>query len=272
MTCFSSSSSNLKSNKSGATSERDQGIESLQIPNEISSIPDEGWIKASEPEDFLGPIIFIVPDAGDEDSSCCLLKVDEESGAFTVESVSLGNDEPSSAANVLVGQNLIPHVFSFKSAFGKYLTSDSLGQVSCNKEAVGPAAEWTLLIKPEGISLQNVYDKFLSFKSGRLRCDSESIGFNEVFTVKCQADRKKGRLMKKFQEESRANFKTAASTQDLAELEETESKKMQSFGWGRRESSKESKDRTDLKRAAESGNLRETLLERRIKSKHDPFC
>ena len=237
----------------------------VMIPKEISSLPDEGWIKATEPEDFLGPIMFIV--SGDTFS---LLKVNEEGGNFSLEGCEGENlpEEPLSTSNVLIGQNLIPHVFSFKSPFGKYLITDSLGQVACNKDAVNPLAEWTLIIKPEGVSLQSVNQKFLSFdpKTGRLRCDSETIGFNERFIVKCQADRKKKRLLDKFEEERRANLKIGTSQKELETLEEIEVKRMQSGGKLKISSS------NDLKRAAEEGNLRETLLERRIKSKHDPFC
>lgn len=202
-----------------------------------------------------------------------LLKVSEEGGSLSVEECK-GEclpEEPLSAANVLIGQNLIPHVYSFKSPFGKYLTTDSLGQVACNKDAVSPLAEWTLIIKPEGVSLQSVNQKFLSFdpKTSRLRCDSETIGFNETFIVKCQADRKKTRLIEKFNAERRANLKLGTSKQELEALEELEAKRMQSGG---KSKSFANKSANDLKRAAEEGNLRETLLERRIKSKHDPFC
>lgn len=261
--CFFSSNDNK-------SKERTEEPSNVIIPKEITSLPDEGWIKATEPEDFLGPIMFIIPG-----EPVLLLKVNEEGGTLTLEEVESNADEPISAANVLVGQNLIPQVFSFKSAFGKYLTCDSVGQVSCNKEAAGPLAEWTLIIKPEGISLQNVHQKFLSFdpKIGRLRCDSETIGFNETFIVNCQADRKKKRLIDKFNMERRSNLKIGTSQSELESLEATESKKMQSFGWGRRDKSSNSTTKSaDLKRAAEEGNLRETLLERRIKSKHDPFC
>lgn len=244
-------------------------------------MPDEGWIKATDSEDFLGPIIFIIP--GD---SFCLLKVSEEGGQLSLETSERpegenddsGNDfSKINTANVLVGQNLIPHVFSFKSSFGKYLTCDPLGQVACNKDAVNPLSEWTLILKAEGgVSLQNVNQKFLSFdpKSLRLRCDSETIGFNETFLIKCQADRKKQRLLEKFYiERKAASLKNGTSQQELSELEETEAKKMQSFGWGRRENTTVAKkSASELKRAAEDGNLREALLERRIKSKHDPFC
>lgn len=236
------------------------------IPKEITSLPDEGWIKATEPEDFLGPIMFIV--SGDKFS---LLKANEEGGDLSVEEFEGDGlpEEPLSTSNVLIGQNLIPHVFSFKSPFGKYLTTDSLGQVACNKDAVNPLAEWTLIIKAEGVSLQSVNQKFLSFdpKTGRLRCDSETIGFNERFIVKCQAERKKKRLLEKFEVERRANLKMGTSEKELESLEEIEAKKMQSRG-----KLKVSSSSNDLKRAAEEGNLRETLLERRIKSKHDPFC
>jgi protein FRG1 len=199
-----------------------------------------------------------------------LLKVNEEGGNLSLEECEEEGlpEEPRSTSNVLIGQNLIPHVFSFKSPFGKYLTTDSLGQVNCNKDAVNPLAEWTLIIKPEGVSLQSVNQKFLSFdpKTGRLRCDSENIGFNERFIIKCQADRKKKRLLEKFQEERRSNLKNGTSQKELETLEEIEVKRMQSRGKLKASSS------NDLKRAAEEGNLREILLERRIKSKHDPFC
>ena len=249
---------------------KNESGETHVLPKEITSLPDEGWTKATDPEDFLGPIILIVP--GDNFS---LLKISEEGGNLSLETCSNYEgipDGPQSTANVLVGQNLIPQVFSFKSAFGKYLTTDSLGQVACNKDAVNPLAEWTLIIKPEGVSFESVNQKFLSFdqKTGGLRCDSAAIGYNETFIVKCQADRKKLRIMEKYQSERRSASKGSASQQELKLLEENESKKMQSFGWGR--SKGKTSGSSDLKRAAEDGNLRETLLERRIKSKHDPFC
>lgn len=229
-------------------------------------LPDEGWIKATELEDILGPIMIIIP--GDEWS---LLRVAEESGQLKLEDSKQEGipEEPASTANVLVGQTLIPGIFSFKSAFGKYLTTDSLGQVLCNKEAVGSLAEWTLIIKPDGVALQSFNQKFLSFDpvSGKIRCDSDTIGFNETFMVKCQAARKRARLIEKYKLEKASNSKLITSERELAKLEENEIKKMQSYGY-KNSSNKE----FDLKRAAEEGNLRETLLERRIKSKHDPFC
>lgn len=265
LTLFSSSSG---ANKKVSKEEKE---ETLVLPKEITSLPDEGWTKATDLEDFLGPIIFIIP--GD---SFSLLKISEEGGNLSLESSPNDDgipDGPETTANVLVGQNLIPQVFCFKSSFGKYLTTDSLGQVTCNKDAVNPLAEWTLILKPEGVSLESVNQKFLSFdpETGRLRCDSETIGFNETFIVKCQADRKKLRLIEKYKTERLATSKSSSSQQELNLLEENESKKMQSFGWGRSKG-KSSSESKDLKRAADDGNLRETLLERRIKSKHDPFC
>ena len=47
---------------------------------EITSLPDEGWTKTTDPEDFLGPIIF--HNSGD---SALLLKVGEENGNLTLE-------------------------------------------------------------------------------------------------------------------------------------------------------------------------------------------
>ena len=238
---------------------------SQTLPKEISSLPDEGWVRASELADFLGPVMIIAP--GDKWS---LLRVEEENGQIKIDDFEGEGipEEPASTANVLVGQSLIPGIISFKSAYGKYLTTDSLGQVFCNKEAVSPLAEWTLILKPDGTALQSVNQKFLSFDpiSGKIRCDSETIGFNETFIVKCQAARRKDRLIQKFKSEKLSNSKFVTSERELAKMEENEAKKMQSYGY------KSVSKGVDLKRAAEEGSLRETLLERRIKSKHDPFC
>lgn len=213
--------------------------------------------------------MFIIPD-----EIFSIIKVGEEKGNLLFDTISDGSqpDEPLSVANVFVGQNLIPHIFSFKSAYGKYLTSDSVGQVVCNKEAIGPAAEWTLVIQSEGLAaLQNAHQRFLSFdrETGRLRCDSETVGFSESFLVKCQAFRKKERLLKKFFDQDQ--HRKEASLTELTSLEVNEAKKSQSFILGRHKRINETSTE-DLKKAAEEGNIRERLLERRIKSKHDPFC
>lgn len=247
-----------------------ESLHSEQLPEEIAALPEEGWIAVTELDDFKGPVLFVVPD-----EPCGVFNVREEQHVLVVDPTGDAMlEEPAAATNVLVGQTLIPQVFSFKSAFNRYLSADHLGQVSVGKEAVGPTEEWTLVLRPDGVALQNVHQKFLSYdrSRGRMRCDSETIGFAETFRARCQAARKRERLVKLHQETKRAQ-RTGHISGDLKTVEDAEARKHHSFGWGRpKRTNLPGQDTETLQRANEEGNLRETLLERRVKTKHDPFC
>lgn len=114
--------------------------------------------------------------------------------------------EPNDVSQVLVGQSLIPGQYTFKTAYGKYLTSDSLGKVLANRDAVGPSEEWIPIKTEAGFALQNVHGKFLSVdrESGRVRADSESTGFAETFQIRCHASKK--RVSKRVYEEQAEDY------------------------------------------------------------------
>ncbi|KAI8833746.1 hypothetical protein BC829DRAFT_437199 [Chytridium lagenaria] len=139
--------------------------------------------------------------------------------------------------------------FSFKSAYDKYLTSDKFGIVSSSVEAVD-----LLRICERNISL---------WEEDVARADSGTVGFREVFKIRCHAQNK-AKVKRK---------KVDPIDLDASAFEAEQIKKFQSWGGGRRVLSSE--DAKDLKKAAKTGYINEALLDRRekfSKLKADKFC
>ncbi|PJF19396.1 hypothetical protein PSACC_00880 [Paramicrosporidium saccamoebae] len=159
----------------------------------------KGWATAEHVSELNGPLVLIAMD------DVPLVLCCDEGGLVTSKAASelqLSSEatqvEPNDTLQVFVGQSLIPGQYSLKSAFGKYLTSDSVGKVAGNRDAVGPSEEWVPMKVDGGFALQNIHGRYLSVdrESGKVRADSEVIGFAETFYIRCHASRKKkeGRL------------------------------------------------------------------------------
>lgn len=80
---------------------------------------------------------------------------------------------------------------------GKFLSCDTHGIVSADRDARGPQEEWTPVVLPDGmVAFMNVYEKYLSVDETaggviQLRGDSDEVGFRERFWVKIQSKYKK---------------------------------------------------------------------------------
>lgn len=80
---------------------------------------------------------------------------------------------------------------------GKFLSCDTHGIVSADRDARGPQEEWTPILLPDGmVAFMNIYEKYLSVDEVaggalQLRGDSEEVGFAERFWVKIQNKYKK---------------------------------------------------------------------------------
>lgn len=245
-----------------------------------------------------GPLLLSFPVNNKEDSLLPFLSLSTADAAPRIEllPVSLETLSPS---QVLVCQSLRPNIYSFKSAQGKYLSSNSLGQVQCSKEAVGPSEEWQISLKSEkettsdGLDSTSVssntndssnttipsstisstsrsqkftvksslFGKWLHLSSGKVRADAEE---EHPLTLYCQAALRKERLLKAFLTQGSSNS-SSSTTANLSEYAQAETKKYS--GLKTRIAMED-----DLKAAAEEGSLREALLQKRIKAKHDPFC
>ncbi|GJJ12664.1 hypothetical protein Clacol_006908 [Clathrus columnatus] len=147
---------------------------------------------------------------------------------------------------------------------GKFLSCDSHGLVSSDREARGPQEEWTPVLFDDGmVAFQNIYEKYLSLDevaggSVSLRGDSDTVGFRERFWVKVQYE-----------------FKQKAGEEERQKVEgETKKRKIDEVGtnhiyqaWGAGRSVVSLNDKTELKKARKEGRLSEALLDRRAKLK-----
>ncbi|KAK2466783.1 hypothetical protein APHAL10511_001041 [Amanita phalloides] len=150
---------------------------------------------------------------------------------------------------------------------GKFLSCDTHGLVSADRDARGPQEEWTPVLLPDGmVSFMNIYEKYLSIDEAaggvlQLRGDSEAVGFQERFWVKVQYKYKK-----EANEEEKKKRNVATVEPDLEET--SLNRTYQAWGAGRVVVSNEDKK----ERARKEGRLAEAMLERRAKLKSDRFC
>ncbi|KJA27373.1 hypothetical protein HYPSUDRAFT_35253 [Hypholoma sublateritium FD-334 SS-4] len=152
---------------------------------------------------------------------------------------------------------------------GKFLSCDTHGLVSADRDARGPQEEWTPVVLPDGmVAFMNVYEKYLGVDEVaggvlQLRGDSEEVGFAERFWVKIQYKYKKEANE---EEKKRKDGQTAPPT-----INETSTNSIHQ-AWGAGRSVVSSADKTELKRARKEGRLAEAMLDRRAKLKSDRFC
>ncbi|KAG6888892.1 hypothetical protein C0992_007216 [Termitomyces sp. T32_za158] len=146
---------------------------------------------------------------------------------------------------------------------GKFLSCDTHGIVSADRDARGPQEEWTPVVLPDGmVAFMNVYEKYLSVDeiaggNLQLRGDSDEVGFRERFWVKIQS---------KYKKEAHEEEKKKEGVSEKPKINEESSNRLyQTWGAGRLVVSTEEK--TELKKARKEGRLAEALLDRRSKLK-----
>ncbi|KAG0168597.1 hypothetical protein DFQ28_000613 [Apophysomyces sp. BC1034] len=223
-------------------------------------VSEQGWVRAETLDDLIGPVFITHPS---DPPIGLTVDSDDRMLAYPLEAASL--TEPMIVNQVFVGARLVgqPNSFTFKSCHGKYLSSDKVGVVACDREAISGAEEWRPTLTDVGYALQNTHNKFMmvdEIAGGgfKLRADSEDVGFCETFTVYCQA-----RFKRKQKKEKKEKTNTGQ-----AELDHV--KKYQSWGGGRIHMTHE--DSRSLKRARQDGRFAEAMLDRREKVKSDRYC
>lgn len=211
-----------------------------------------------------GPILFVALD-----DTPRLVVVNDSGDVLSKSVYDLGIEkdclEPTDTSQVFVASSFITSKYNFKTCHGRYLTSDSVGRITANKEAVGPAEEWTVLIVDGGYALQSYRGKYVSVdrNTGRVRADSENIGFDETFCIRYQ------KRDKNIPSKSRNNQKDE-QTLEIVQSSITNTNKFVSWKGGKQKMLP--LDIKELQDAKKGGRLHEALLEQRMKSKHDPFC
>ncbi|KAF9469179.1 FRG1-like family-domain-containing protein [Collybia nuda] len=234
----------------------------------------ETWVLPDNPHEIRGPTFIIHP--SDPSPVCMnfnaaaarivLHLLDKEKLEGGTEPPTLLDRTPTDVSQVWVTTRVAgsPTVnLRTGTGEGKFLSCDTHGLVSADRDARGPQEEWTPVIMPDGmVAFMNVYEKYLSVDEVaggtlQLRGDSEEVGFGERFWVKIQSKYKK----EANEEEKKKDGKTSVS-----KINETSSNQLyQTWGAGRIVTSQE--DKKELKRARKEGRLAEAMLDRRSKLK-----
>ncbi|CAE6528582.1 unnamed protein product [Rhizoctonia solani] len=239
------------------------------------------WVQPETPEQVLGPT-FIVHDSG---TPTCV-GFDSTRNRINIQTLSSASSSsgetskplsivPTEVHQVWVATRVAGSLtINLRTPEGKFLSCDSLGLVSADREARGPQEEFTPEILSEAdeegnhmVAFKNIYEKYIGVDEvaggqTTLRGDSETVGFNERFWVRVQYEYKR-----KAAEEDR---KKAGKTRPQEIDEVGSNHTFQAWGAGRSITSEE--DSKALKKARKAGTLTEALLDRRIKLKSDRFC
>ncbi|CAD6569489.1 MAG: hypothetical protein CYPHOPRED_003394 [Cyphobasidiales sp. Tagirdzhanova-0007] len=171
---------------------------------------------------------------------------------------------------------------TLRSAQDRYLACDQVGSISADREARGAEEEFIFVSKQEthgkgAYAMQSAaWDKYLAMDEvagGKLelRCDSETIGDEQIWYIKMQAE-----YLGKMEEERRRKQRKMGMDDgliivgDLKGAENANILKYQARGAGRIVGSAESKK--ELRKAQQEGRLAEEMLNRRMKLKSDRYC
>lgn len=141
----------------------------------------------------------------------------------------------------------------------RYLGCDKFGVLSAHREAISPEESFVCIPvadNPGTFAIQTQREKFITINekdgSNEVRGDSENIDFNSTFRIRIQA-----------------RFKPRPKTSKEQKAAEKISRKELEDMVGRRLEDDEVKK---LKRSRRDGNFHETLLDVKVKGKHDKFA
>ncbi|KAK4193282.1 FRG1-like family-domain-containing protein [Podospora australis] len=225
---------------------------------------DDSWVSADVTTDVSGPVMIVLPTEPPTALAC-----DAAGKVFTIPVENIVDNNPSTAephdvrqvwvANRIVGTE---H-FRFKGHHGKYLSCDKIGLFSAASDAISPLESFNVIATadtPGTFQIQTLRDTFLSVHASRsskakappeVRGDATEITFDTTLRIRMQA-RCKPKL--KASKEEKAKEKISRAELEAAvgrRLEEDEVKK--------------------LKKARREGNYHETLLDMKVKGKHDKY-
>ncbi|KAG7092589.1 hypothetical protein E1B28_008932 [Marasmius oreades] len=244
------------------------------------NIDPETWVFPENPDEIRGPTFIVHPsdpvpisiNFNATTSRIVIHALDKDKAEDSKEPPHVLERTPTDVAQVWVTTRVAGSpTINIRSGTGegKFLSCDTHGIVSADRDARGPQEEWTPVIMPDGmVAFMNVYEKYMSIDevaggSLQLRGDSEQVGFGERFWVKIQYKYKK--------EATEDKKKKQEGMSGPPKIDESATNHLyQAWGAGRSVTSVE--DKKELKRARKEGRLAEALLDRRSKLKSDRFC
>ncbi|KAE9409558.1 hypothetical protein BT96DRAFT_1012535 [Gymnopus androsaceus JB14] len=268
-----------KTKKKRRREDGEEGSSSSKRRKEDNEDP-ETWVLPESPNEIRGPTYIFHPsdpspvslNFNSTTNRVVLHFLDKEKSEDEAPPVALLDRTPNDISQVWVTTRVAgsPTInIRSGSGEGKFLSADTVGVVSCDRDARGPQEEWTPVIMPDGmVAFMNSYEKYLSVDevaggSLQLRADSDEVGFRERFWVKVQHKYKK--------EANEEEKKKEGAMDGPTKIDETGTNHVYQ-AWGAGRSVVSSKDKKELKRARKEGRLAEALLDRRAKLKSDRFC
>ncbi|KAM3425245.1 hypothetical protein BST61_g7197 [Cercospora zeina] len=222
---------------------------------------DENWVSADAVDDIAGPVILVLHC---EPVAC--VAVDQLGRVFTSKIENMVEGEPHSAEphdvrQVWVSQKIVgmENSFTFKGHHGKYLGCDQFGILSSTREAVSPEETFKITPaegKPGQFEMETMRSSFLSVDGDKspaeVRGDAEAAGETTSIRIRMQA-----------------RFKPKHKTEKAEKVRSKITRKELEAEVGRRLDDDEVKK---LKKARREGNYHETMLDVKVKGKHDKFA
>ncbi|ATY61397.1 FRG1-like family protein [Cordyceps militaris CM01] len=225
---------------------------------------DDTWVAADAPSDVSGPVMFVLPTeppaalACDAAGKVYILPIENMVDANPATA------EPHDVRQVWVANRIAgTEHFRFKGHHGRYLACDRIGLLSAHSEAVSPLETFALVATadtPGTFQVQTLRDTLLCVTSttgaasatrDEVRGDADTISFATTLRIRMQA-RFKPRIKASKEEKALAKI-------SRRELEEAVGRRL------------DDDEVRKLKRARREGDYHETLLDVKVKSKHDKF-
>lgn len=224
-------------------------------------------IVLQSPMDSMATLNTINLKEAEPTDSCQIFTIRPIAGSQVDTTANLSSlDGDSSNKDCIIGQRV---QCSIRTAFGKYLSRNESGVISASRDAIGTNETWTLAFYPDGRCVFSL-DEYL------LAIDMSSDGRPLVRADSKDFDHSTAAFRLRYRPSSqRTNCNESAivaSTTDS--LEDDLARK---YGYRSNTNSiKRTLQSTDaddsLDHARKEGRLYEEMLNRRSKSKHDPFC
>ncbi len=251
-----------RDNGAGADVNASKQVRKAQDAAQDAEGDDDTWVSAEAASDVSGPVMIVLPTDTPSALAC-----DPAGKVFTlpIENIVDGNPvtaEPHDVRQVWVANRIAgTEHFRFKGHHGRYLSCDKAGLLAATNEAISPLESFNLIATadtPGTFQIQSLRETLISVKPStsssaavQVRGDAETIAFNTTLRIRMQA-RFKPRLKTSKEEKALAKI-------SRRELEDAVGRRL------------EEDEVRLLKRARKEGNYHETLLDVKVKSKHDKF-
>lgn len=249
---------NLKGSSHKSSKKRKRKRKKEEDPSKDAKFEDAskhgGWWSATCFEDIKGDIAL--------EMGPNMFMYSQDNGLFKLGDPHTSASEGPFPSEQLTVVPISDTKIALKSGYGQFLSVDIVDKkVIGRTEAIGPREQWEPVFQEGKLALLACNSCFISSnEDGIVVATSTKAGDDEMIKIRTNAS-----LIKKKKDDT-----PNGDRGDLKDCEVSYVKKFQSFQDHRLRVNEG--DRQGLKKARESGNLHESLLDRREKMKADRYC